>query len=58
VPNKVGKYIYKVKAVADGGTEFTTPEKTIEVKCGMNSTQVIENPEFETSLVINNDGTL
>jgi hypothetical protein len=37
VPNKVGKYLYKVKATAEGETEFTTPEKTIEVKCGVKS---------------------
>ena len=32
MPNVVGKYPYKVKATADGGTEFVTKEKTIEVK--------------------------
>jgi hypothetical protein len=46
IPNLVGKYPFKVKATADGGTEFTTPEKSIEVKCGKKSAQVIEAPEF------------
>ena len=53
----VGKYTYKVKATASGGTEFITPEKTMEVKCGVKSAQVIQDSEFETSLTIQNDGT-
>ena len=57
VPNVVGKYPYKVKATADGGTELITKEKTIEVKCGLKSSQVIEDPEFETSINIQNTGT-
>jgi len=43
VPNIVGKYPYKVKAIADGGSEKITSEKTIEVKCGLASSKVIED---------------
>ena len=56
MPNVVGKYPYKVKATADGGTEFVTTEKTIEVKCGLKSSQVIEDPDFETSIKIQKTG--
>ena len=52
----MGRYPYKVKATADGGTEFVTPEKIIEVKCGLASAQVIEDQDFETSIKIQKTG--
>ena len=52
MPNKVGKYEFKIKVTADGGTTYTTSVKTIDVKCGPGSARAIEDKNFGTEIQI------